>query len=120
MGTAIIEIRFPETLKFCAWFKKEQREEGLECLYLSVSNLRSTFGFGRSVRFTPQLIAKIESAITSDISLDFSEVEKVCSEFNNLEEMIARGEVFGSPPSIDESNKPDDSVLKIIEGVCIP
>ncbi len=120
METTTLETRFPEILKFCAWFKKQQEEKGIQYVHLPVSSPSSTLGFGRSVFFTPQLVAGLEGVVTSDKSLDFSDLEKVCAEFNNITEAIDRGEVFDSPPSIDESTKLDDSVLKIIEEAHIP
>lgn len=113
METAITETRFPEILKFCAWFKKEQEEKGLQYAHLSISNPTSTLGFSRSVFFTPQLVAGLESAITSDKNLDFSDLEKVCAEFNNSEEMLARGEVL-EPPFKNTEDGLDGSVRKII------
>jgi hypothetical protein len=114
MGTAIMETRFPEILKFCTWFKKEQEEKGLQYMHLPVSSPSSNLGFGRSVFFTPQLVVGLESVITSDENLDFSDLEKVCAEFNNSEEMITRGEV-SEPPFMDGEDGFDSSVRKIID-----
>jgi hypothetical protein len=120
METITTETRFPEILKFCAWFKKEQEEKGLYYLHLPVYVPSSNLGFGRSVFFTPQLVSCLEKVIDSDRNIDFSDLEKVCAEFNRLEELIAQGEVLESPPSVSQSNGLNGSVLKIIEGVRIP
>lgn len=119
METITTETRFPEILKFCVWFKKEQEEKGVQYIHLPVTNPTDSLGFGRSVFFTPQLVTALRNMIDSNKDIDFSDLEKVCAEFNQIEEMIVRGEVLEFAPSIDGTTKLDDSVLKIIEGVKI-
>lgn len=105
---------YPEILKFCDWFKKKHKEKGMQYVKLSLHNPLGTKislpgeavfdpkdftnWFGKTVFFTPVIVDGLRDYIAScEKTETFDHFEKVCAEFNHMEDLLARGEV--KPPS---------------------
>ena len=106
---------YPEILKFCNWLKKEHEERGLQYVKLSLkcpsfdmkisltsSPPQDTMNFencfGGSVIFTPMMAVALSDYIASRAKTEtFDYFEEVCTEFNCMEELIAKGETMQLP-----------------------
>lgn len=123
MKEAIGSCLYPEILKFCEWFKKQQEEKGLQYVHLSLRKdpsapssetgglIRSIIAsknspsnvevfdpkdfanlFGTSLGVTSQIAEELRGYVASCSKTEtFDYFEKVCAEFNHIEDLIAQG-----------------------------
>ena len=105
---------YPEILKFCDWFKKQHEEKGLQYVKLSLHNPLGmkislpgeevfdpkdfTNWFGKSVFFTPVIIDGLKDYILLCVKTEaLDHFEKVCAEFNHIENLLECGETKPLP-----------------------
>jgi len=112
---SLADNHYPEILKFCNWLQKEHEERGLQYVKLSLKgpsvDMKISLPnspppdpknfenwFGRSAMFTPKMAVALRGYVVSCAKTEaFDYFENVCTEFNCIEELVAKGETKQLP-----------------------